>query len=74
MQFLLSPVLGLLSDRFGRRPVLILSLAGAAIDYVFMAFTPTLAVLVIGRLIAGVTSANMAVAGAYIADITRREG
>lgn len=70
MQFILSPVLGLLSDRFGRRPVLIASMAGAAIDYLVMAFAPSLAVLVIGRLIAGATSANMAVAGAYIADIT----
>lgn len=73
MQFVLSPVLGLLSDRFGRRPVLIASLAGAAIDYLIMAFAPTLAVLVIGRLIAGATSANMAVAGAYIADITEEK-
>lgn len=73
MQFLFSPILGLLSDRFGRRPVLILSLAGAAIDYLIMAFTPSLAVLVIGRLIAGITSANMAVASAYIADITEEK-
>jgi DHA1 family tetracycline resistance protein-like MFS transporter len=73
MQFLLSPVLGLLSDRFGRRPVLIASMAGAAIDYMIMAFAPTLAVLVIGRLIAGATSANMAVASAYIADITEEK-
>lgn len=70
MQFVFSPILGLISDRFGRRPVLILSLAGAAIDYLIMAFTPSLAVLVAGRLIAGITSANMAVAGAYIADVT----
>lgn len=73
MQFILSPVLGLLSDRFGRRPVLIASMAGAAIDYLVMAFAPSLAVLVIGRLIAGATSANMAVAGAYIADITEEK-
>jgi DHA1 family tetracycline resistance protein-like MFS transporter len=70
MQFVFSPILGLISDRFGRRPVLILSLAGAAIDYLIMALTPSLAVLVIGRLIAGVTSASMAVASAYIADVT----
>jgi len=70
MQFVFSPILGLISDRFGRRPVLILSLAGAAIDYLIMAFTPSLAVLVIGRLIAGITSASMAVASAYIADVT----
>jgi len=73
MQFILSPVLGLLSDRFGRRPVLIASMAGAAVDYMIMAFAPSLAVLVIGRLIAGATSANMAVASAYIADITEEK-
>lgn len=70
MQFLFSPILGLLSDRIGRRPVMILSLAGAAIDYLIMAFSPSLWVLVVGRIIAGVTSANMSVASAYIADIT----
>ena len=70
MQFLFAPILGLLSDRIGRRPVLIVSLAGAAIDYLIMAFTPALWVLVVGRIIAGITSANMSVAGAYIADVT----
>lgn len=70
MQFLFSPVLGALSDRFGRRPVLLVSLAGAAVDYAVMALTPTLAVVYVGRLVAGVTGANMAVATAYIADIT----
>jgi len=73
MQFLLSPVLGVLSDRFGRRPVLLLSLAGAAIDYVVMALAPHLWLLVIGRAIAGVTAANMAVATAYITDISPEE-
>ena len=73
MQFLLSPILGLLSDRYGRRPILLLSLAGSAIDYLVMAFAPNLWVLVIGRLIAGATSANMAVASAYIADITEEK-
>ena len=70
MQFVFAPILGMLSDRIGRRPVLIVSLAGAAVDYLIMAFTPTLWVLVVGRIIAGITSANMSVAGAYIADIT----
>ncbi|HEX4296632.1 MAG TPA: Tet(A)/Tet(B)/Tet(C) family tetracycline efflux MFS transporter [Devosia sp.] len=73
MQFLCAPILGMLSDRFGRRPVLIVSLAGAAIDYLIMAFTPTLWVLVAGRVIAGITSANMSVAGAYIADISEEK-
>jgi DHA1 family tetracycline resistance protein-like MFS transporter len=70
MQFLFSPVLGVLSDRYGRRPVLLISLAGAAIDYLIMAFAPELWMLVLGRAIAGLTSANMAVATAYITDIS----
>ena len=70
MQFLFSPALGMLSDRFGRRPVLLVSLAGAAIDYLIMAFAPSLWLLVAGRAIAGITSANMAVATAYLTDIT----
>lgn len=70
MQFIASPLLGMLSDRFGRRPVLLALLAGAAIDYLFMAFAPTLALLFLGRAIAGATAANMAVASAYITDIT----
>ena len=70
MQFLFSPILGVLSDRHGRRPVLLISLAGAAIDYLIMAFAPELWMLVLGRAIAGVTSANMAVATAYITDIS----
>jgi DHA1 family tetracycline resistance protein-like MFS transporter len=69
-QFFFSPILGVLSDRFGRRPVLLVSLAGAAIDYIVMALAPHLWLLVIGRAIAGITSANMAVATAYITDIT----
>lgn len=73
MQFLFSPVLGVLSDRYGRRPVLLLSLAGAAIDYLLMAFAPELWMLVLGRAIAGITSANMAVATAYITDISAEE-
>jgi MFS transporter, DHA1 family, tetracycline resistance protein len=72
-QFLFSPILGVLSDRFGRRPVLLVSLAGAAIDYLIMAFAPHLWMLVIGRAIAGITSANMAVATAYITDITSED-
>lgn len=72
-QFLFAPVLGVLSDRFGRRPVLLVSLAGAAIDYLVMAVAPELWLLVIGRAIAGITSANMAVATAYITDISSED-
>lgn len=72
-QFLFSPILGVLSDRFGRRPVLLMSLAGAAIDYLIMAFAPQLWMLVLGRAISGITSANMAVATAYITDISTEE-
>ena len=70
MQFAFAPVLGALSDRLGRRPVLLISLAGAAINYVLMAFAPSLWLLVIGRAIAGLTSANISVATAYITDIS----
>jgi len=72
-QFMFSPILGVLSDRFGRRPVLLISLAGAAIDYLVMAFAPELWMLVLGRAISGITSANMAVATAYITDISNEE-
>ncbi|MFP3562295.1 MFS transporter, partial [Paraburkholderia sp. SIMBA_049] len=69
-QFLCAPLLGTLSDRFGRRPVLLASLAGAALDYLLMALAPTLAWLYVGRLIAGITGANVAVATAYVTDVT----
>src|SRR6218665_4081091 len=72
-QFLFAPILGVLSDRYGRRPVLLVSLAGAAIDYLVMAFAPELWLLVIGRAVAGITSANMAVATAYITDISTED-
>jgi DHA1 family tetracycline resistance protein-like MFS transporter len=70
MQFIFSPILGVLSDRFGRRPILLLSLAGSAVDYLFMAIAPSLSLLFLGRAIAGVTGASMAVTSAYIADVT----
>jgi MFS transporter, DHA1 family, tetracycline resistance protein len=70
MQFIFAPVPGALSDRLGRRPVLLISLAGAAINYVIMAFAPSILMLLIGRAIAGLTSANMSVAMAYLTDIT----
>lgn len=70
MQFVCAPVLGALSDRYGRRRVLLLSLAGAALDYVLMAYAPTLGWFYLGRVVAGITGANMAVATAYLTDIT----
>lgn len=70
MQFLFGPVMGMLSDRFGRRPVLLLALGGAAVDYVIMAMTDHLAILFIGRAIAGIAGASFVVATAYIADIS----
>jgi MFS transporter, DHA1 family, tetracycline resistance protein len=70
MQFVFAPVLGALSDRLGRRPVLLISLAGAAINYLFLAFAPNLLLLLLGRAIAGLTSANVSVATAYITDIS----
>ncbi|MGE0744385.1 MAG: Tet(A)/Tet(B)/Tet(C) family tetracycline efflux MFS transporter [Rhodospirillales bacterium] len=70
MQFLCAPVLGLLSDRYGRRPVLLLSLAGAAVDYVVLALAPSLWLVLAGRAVAGITAANLAVATAYLADIS----
>jgi DHA1 family tetracycline resistance protein-like MFS transporter len=73
MQFIFAPVLGALSDRLGRRPVLMISLAGAAVNYLFLAFAPTLWMLLIGRAIAGLTSANISVATAYITDISPEE-
>ncbi|AHG44413.1 MFS transporter [Rhizobium leguminosarum bv. trifolii CB782] len=73
MQFIFAPVLGALSDRLGRRPVLLISLAGAAVNYLFLAFAPNLALLFLGRAIAGLTSANMSVATAYITDVSPEE-
>ena len=74
MQFLFSPIIGALSDRFGRRPVLMVSLATLGVDYLVMAIAPTLWILFIGRLIAGIAGATHATATAYIADVTPREG
>lgn len=70
MQFLFSPLLGMLSDRYGRRPVILISCLGLALDYLLMALAPDLTWLLIGRLISGITAANFATAGAYIADVT----
>ena len=70
MQFIFAPMLGALSDRLGRRPVLLISMTGAAINYLIMAFAPQLWMLLIGRAIAGFTSANISVATAYLTDIS----
>lgn len=73
MQFICAPVLGGLSDKYGRRPVLLASLFGFAVDYLFMAFAPTFAWLFIGRVISGITGASFTTASAYIADISSPE-
>ncbi|QHT68873.1 TCR/Tet family MFS transporter [Rhodocytophaga rosea] len=73
MQFLFSPVMGGLSDRFGRRPVLLLSLLGFGLDYLFLAFAPSIGWLFVGRLLAGITGASITTASAYIADISTPE-
>lgn len=73
MQFVFSPIMGGLSDRFGRRPVLLLSLLGLGIDYIFHAFAPTLFWLFVGRLVAGMFGASFTTATAYIADISTPE-
>ena len=70
MQFVCAPVLGALSDRYGRRPVLLASLAGGGLNYLIMAWAPSLAWLFIGRMIAGATAASASTATAYIADVT----
>jgi MFS transporter, DHA1 family, tetracycline resistance protein len=73
MQFFFSPIAGALSDRFGRRPVVLLSNFGLALDYVLMALAPTLSWLFIGRVISGITSASISTAFAYITDVTAPE-
>jgi MFS transporter, DHA1 family, tetracycline resistance protein len=70
MQFICLPVLGALSDRFGRRPVILISCLGLGLDYIFMAVAPTLKWLFIGRLISGITASNVSTAYAYITDIS----
>ncbi len=70
MQFLFSPFLGNLSDKFGRRPILLFSLFGFGVDYVFLSFAPTIGWLFVGRIIAGITGASFTTATAYIADIS----
>ncbi len=72
-QFICSPIIGNLSDRFGRRPVLLLSLTAMGLDYILMGFAPTIIWLFIGRLISGICGASYSTANAYIADVTPPE-
>ncbi|WP_084048078.1 TCR/Tet family MFS transporter [Deinococcus hopiensis] len=74
MQFVFAPILGALSDRYGRRPVLLASLTGMGLDYLLQFFAPNLWWLFVGRLIAGMTGASITVANAYLADVTPPEG
>ena len=72
-QFVCAPILGALSDRFGRRRVLLLSMFGLGVDYVIMGFAPSLGWLFAGRIVAGVMGASITTANAYIADISTPE-
>lgn len=72
-QFICAPIIGSLSDRFGRRPVLLLSLFGFGIDYILIGFAPTISWLFIARFISGITGASITTASAYIADISSPE-
>ncbi len=72
-QFIFAPLVGNLSDKYGRRPVLLLSLFGFSLDYLLLAFAPTITWLFIGRIIAGITGASITTASAYIADISNDE-
>ena len=74
MQFALGPLIGTISDRFGRRPVLLASLFALGVDYVILALAPSLAWLVAGRVLAGILGETISTANAYVADITPREG
>lgn len=73
MQFLCAPLVGNLSDKYGRRPVLLFSLLGFGVDYLFLAFAPTIGWLFVGRIIAGITGASFTTASAYIADVSSPE-
>ena len=70
MQFVCGPILGMLSDRYGRRPVLLISIFGLFVDFLFMAFAPTLQWLFVGRVLNGITAGSFSTANAYVADIT----
>jgi len=70
MQFIFAPLLGALSDRVGRRPIILLSNLGLGVDYIFMALAPSLSWLLVGRMISGITSSSYPTASAYVADVT----
>ncbi len=74
MQFVFSPIIGSLSDRFGRRPVILISIFGLAVDWVLMALAPNLWWLAVGRIIGGITSSSFTAVYAYLADIIPPEG
>ncbi|RPE08258.1 MFS transporter [Chitinophaga lutea] len=73
VQFVCAPILGGLSDKYGRRPVLLISMFGMGVDYLFLAFAPSIVWLFVGRIIIGITGASMTAASAYIADISTPE-
>jgi multidrug resistance protein len=73
MQFFFAPVWGRLSDRIGRRPVLLFSITGSAVSYLIFAFAPNLAALFLARIVAGIMAANLSTAQAYVADVTTPE-
>lgn len=72
-QFLFAPLIGNMSDKFGRRPIILISLFAFALDYVLLAFAPTITWLFVGRIIAGLTGASISTASAYIADVSTPE-
>src|SRR5688572_2600128 len=73
MQTLFSPLIGALSDRYGRRPVLLLSMFGMGCSYILLGFAPSLAWLVVGRIVSGITGATITTANAYMADVSTPE-
>ncbi len=73
MQFVFSPILGRLSDKYGRRPVLFVSMLGSAVGYVVLGLANTLVLVFVGRIISGITGGNISAAQAYIADVTTKE-
>ncbi|WP_293370880.1 MFS transporter, partial [Nevskia sp.] len=73
MQFLFSPFLGALSDRWGRRPVILISCLGLGLDYIVMALAPSVGWLLFGRILSGITASSFSVSAAYVADVTPPE-